>query len=62
MSVIPFPNPDGPESDNATPGGPTADEGLQLIHAFMKIENPDLRAQLIRIAERFAQQGPQQSD
>jgi len=43
----------GPDA-GAPPSEPTAEEGLQLMHAFMKIEDPERRAELIKLAERLS--------
>lgn len=56
MGVADFLLPDR-KAPKSCASGPSADEGLELIHAFMKIEDPEKRAQLIRLAQRFS--GPQ---
>jgi hypothetical protein len=53
MNVVAFPTPNGGR-DSAPPARPTPDEGLRLISVFIKIEDPEARAQLIQLAERFA--------
>jgi hypothetical protein len=59
MSVVSFPLPDHSKGTAASiPDGPTADEGLRLIAAFLKIRDADMRKQLVRLAERFADQSP----
>ena len=58
MSVIAFPAQHRSNAKTATPppAGPTADEGLDLIQAFMNIEDRERRAHLVRLAKRFAGQ------
>jgi hypothetical protein len=57
MSVIAFPSRDGAHKGTGVlSAGPTAGEGLQLLQAFMKIQDRELRAQLIQLAERFSDQ------
>lgn len=59
MSVVTFPLPDNRSGKAApAPEGPTPDEGLRLISAFMKIQDSEMRTQLIRLAERFADLSP----
>lgn len=45
----------------APPAEATAEEGLQLMHAFLKIEDPERRAELIRLAQRLAGRNAQGS-
>jgi hypothetical protein len=58
MSVVAFPAPDQSHGE-ASPArcSPSPEEGLRLVFAFMKIEDADMRAQLIRLAERLAAHG-----
>jgi len=53
MNVLAFPTLDTCR-DSAPSAGPMPDEGLRLISAFIKIEDPEARAQLVQLAERFA--------
>jgi hypothetical protein len=59
MGVIAFPTP-GPLNcaPGTHPAAPTTEGGLQLVRAFMKIENREQRAHLISLAERFSGQKP----
>jgi len=52
------PRPPGGEG-GLPPGGPTAEEGLQLMHAFMQIADPAQRDQVIKLARRLSEQKPQ---
>ena len=59
MSVVAFPVANQPNRKAAPAAdGATADEGLRLIAAFIKIQDADMRRQLVRLAERFADQNP----
>jgi hypothetical protein len=37
-----------------SPAGPTPEEGLRLMHAFLRIRDPHQRAWLVAQAERLA--------
>ena len=54
MTVVAFPT--SYRRRNNLPTAPMPDEGLRLIAAFLKIEDPEARAHLVQLAERFARQ------
>ena len=69
-NVIPFPKPDGQPSSAAVGGavdgengydhGPTSEESLRLMRAFVGIKNKMLRADLIAMLEGAARaRGPE---